>query len=555
MSIADLRTRAQALRQLSSRPMRTETLALLASLFFTAACNSAFWSALTKHEPSTAGDAVHLVFFTGLLLTSLQWLLLLLVVNRWTAKPLLFLLCCLSAPAVYFMSNYGVYIDTAMARNVFETDAREAGELLSWSMLPYWLGYAVLPGLVLWRIRFVRDGLRRAIVVRAASLLAGVALAAIAAWVVMDELAPVVRERVGLRFLVTPSNLVVAGTRAAFDQAAGTAGGPLERRVIAADARRAVPAAGRRPQAVVLVVGETVRAADWGLNAKARNTTPQLATRGLVNFPRVVSCGTDTATSLPCMFSARGRAHYDEDKIRHSESLLHVLARVGVGVLWRDNQSGCKGVCDGLPTEDLSRSTHPGLCDANRCFDGILLEGLRERIAAMPGDSLIVLHMLGNHGPAYYQRYPAEFRRFTPTCDTTELAECSREALVNTYDNGILYADHVLAKLVDELAGIASHDTAMLFVSDHGESLGEKHLYLHGVPYAIAPREQTRVPMAMWISPGFAESQRVDLACLSRAAQAEAVSHDNLFHTLLGMFDVQTKAYVASQDVMAACRG
>ena len=552
MRISDLPRHAQALWQGGSRPIHTEILALLISLFFTLTGNGAFWSALTVHKPIFLADTVYLMFFTGLLMTGLQWLLLLLVINRWTAKPLMFLLLCLSAPAVYFMSKYGVYLDKAMVRNIFETDMREASELFDWAMVPYWLGYALLPGLLLWRLTIARTSLRRAFNMRAASILVAIIMVAAGLWPVMNQLVPAFREHKELRYLVTPSNFLISSVRLMAAQPVAMAGEPAKREITAPDAHIAIT--GRKPQAVVLVIGETVRAANWGLNGYPRQTTPELATRDLINFRRVISCGTDTATSLPCMFSPYGRANYDEDRIRRSESLLHVLNRVGVRVLWRDNQSGCKGVCDGLSVEDASTAAEPGLCDGKRCFDGILLQGLKERIAAAQGDTLIVLHMLGNHGPAYYQRYPSDFRRFTPTCDTTDLASCSHEALVNTYDNAILYTDHILAALIDELNGITSHDTAMLYVSDHGESLGEKSLYLHGVPYAIAPDEQTHVPMAMWLSSRLAESLRVTPSCLTRLAQTETVSHDHLFHTLLGLFGVQTQAYDATLDMMKECK-
>jgi len=193
------------------------------------------------------------------------------------------------------------------------------------------------------------------------------------------------------------------------------------------------------------------------------------------------------------------------------------------------------------------------LCKGDRCFDAILLRALKEKIASTAGDLLIVLHTLGNHGPAYYQRYPDEFRQFTPTCDTTDLASCSREALINTYDNAILYTDHVLATLIEELKTVTTHDTGMLYVSDHGESLGENNLYLHGIPYVIAPREQTRVPMVLWLSPELLARQNRDAKCIASRAKTTAITHDYLFHTLLDLFDVHTRMYEPALDVLAGC--
>jgi lipid A ethanolaminephosphotransferase len=308
-----------------------------------------------------------------------------------------------------------------------------------------------------------------------------------------------------------------------------------------------------------MVVGETARAASWGLSGYARQTTPQLAqVPGLLNFADVTACGTSTEVSLPCMFAPVGRRDYDEARIRGSQSLLHVVARAGVQVLWRDNQSGCKGVCEGLPSEAVSAATAPGLCQGGRCWDEALVRGLDERLRALGATpdttQLLVLHMLGNHGPSYFRRYPAAFERFTPTCRDDDLGRCTREQIVNAYDNALLYTDHVLATLIATLAARSELvDSTLLFVSDHGESLGEKNLFLHGVPHAIAPREQTQVPMVMWWSEGFGHDTGLDTACVRQRATQHA-EHDHLFHTLLGWLDVRTALYQPSLDLMTGCR-
>jgi lipid A ethanolaminephosphotransferase len=305
---------------------------------------------------------------------------------------------------------------------------------------------------------------------------------------------------------------------------------------------------------MVLVVGETARAANWGLNGYARQTTPELAQLPVINFPDVTSCGTNTEVSVPCMFAPVGRRDYDAARIRGSESLLHVLARAGVAVLWRDNQSGCKGVCEGLPQEEIVKLDPPGLCSDGRCLDEALLAGLDERLATAKGTQLLVLHMLGNHGPSYFRRYPPAFERFKPACTKDDLQLCSREEVVNAYDNALLYTDHVLARVIAKLHGAAARvDSALLFVSDHGESLGENNLYLHGMPYAIAPDVQTRVPMVMWLSSGLPADAGLDPDCLRRRA-AQPATHDNLFHTILGLLDVKTALYDPAWDLAQACR-
>jgi lipid A ethanolaminephosphotransferase len=313
-------------------------------------------------------------------------------------------------------------------------------------------------------------------------------------------------------------------------------------------------AARNRPLLMVLVVGETARAANWGLSGYVRQTTPELARLPVVNFSRVSACGTSTEVSLPCLFAPVGRRNYSEARIRGHDSLLHLLARAGVAVHWRDNQSGCKGVCDGLPGDVVEALSAPGLCRDGYCFDEGLLIGLDRRLAQAQGTQLLVLHMIGSHGPSYFRRYPAAFARFVPACEHDDLQRCTREQIVNAYDNTLLYTDHVLAQLIALLRAHADTvDSGLLYVSDHGESLGESGLFLHGMPQAIAPDVQTQVPLVMWWSDGFARATALDDACMRKQA-TQPMAHDHVFHTLLGLLDVHTALYEPAWDASAPCR-
>jgi lipid A ethanolaminephosphotransferase len=388
-----------------------------------------------------------------------------------------------------------------------------------------------------------------------ALLLAGAAAAlALALLWQFQPLAALTRNHKEVRYLVTPANTLWSlGSVLAAD----ARGAAQPRRPIGLDAQPGASSMTQpRPRLVVLVVGETARAANWGLSGYARQTTPQLAQLPVINFGNVGACGTSTEVSVPCMFAPVGRRDYDEARIRGSESLLHVAARAGVAVHWRDNQSGCKGVCAGLPNDRVDAAVAPGLCQDGRCWDEGLLRGLDERLNALAAGrstQLLVLHMLGNHGPSYFRRYPKAFERFTPTCQDDDLSRCTSEQIVNAYDNALLYTDHVLASLIGTLqAHAGSVDSAVLFVSDHGESLGEKNLFLHGVPYAIAPREQTQVPMVAWFSDGFVRSTGLGLDCLRERARQPA-SHDHLFHTLLDLLDVSTSLYAPALDFVHDC--
>lgn len=536
------------------RPLQvsTATLTLGASLFFALACNGSFLAgALAGRSWSERSTWV----FAGALLVMLvclHVLVLSLVMHRAIARPLLSMLVIATAFATYYMQRYRVFLDPSMLRNVLATNPAEAGELLGWGLLPHLLLYAAVPLAVLWRIEVRRTSVLRAILARLAVLAISAGLLVASLLLVFQDFSALMRNHKELRYLITPANFLYSTARVV---ASGSREARAERMAVGADARLDGTWNGStRPVLMVLVVGETARAANWGLSGYARQTTPQLATSNVINFPDVSACGTDTETSLPCMFSAIGRRDYDEDRIRTSESLLHVLRRAGFSVVWRDNQSGCKGVCDGLPQEPLNQSTVPQLCSDGRCHDEILLRGLDSIAQDSQGNLVVVLHMLGNHGPAYYARYPDAFKLYRPTCDTGELRKCSVEQIVNSYDNALLYSDHVLSRTIAFLNERAYRfDTALLYISDHGESLGEKGLYLHGVPYAIAPDEQIKVPMVWWLSQAFLARFSLNRSCLEGQA-AKPWSHDNLFHSVLGLLRVETRDYDRKLDISGPCR-
>ena len=141
-----------------------------------------------------------------------------------------------------------------------------------------------------------------------------------------------------------------------------------------------------------------------------------------------------------------------------------------------------------------------------------------------------------------------------PECATNQVQDCPREQIINAYDNSILYTDYFLSQVIHFLQKNSSqYNTVLLYMSDHGESLGENGIYLHGLPYKIAPDTQIHIPFIMWLSPEFASNFNIDTACLKQHSN-EAYSHDNLFHSVLGMLDIQTGEYDAELDIFNRCR-
>jgi lipid A ethanolaminephosphotransferase len=537
------------------RPMlRVETVVLVVIAWLLATLNGAWWAAAGAGREWSEPANWLFVAAIFVALVALHFVLLAPVSNRWTVRPLLTLIVIASAATAYFMRTYAVMIDPTMIQNVLHTDTHEAKELLSWAMVGSVLLWSALPVAFIWWVRIRHEPWLRSVLIRVAAVAGALLIGVGSILVVARDFTSLMRTHRELRYLITPGNylwgLVEGVVHGARDVHA-------PRELVGTDAQVIRLATGpTKPSVFVLVIGETVRAANFSLmGTYTRDTTPELARLDVVAFRQVKSCGTSTEVSVPCMFSPWGREDYDERRIRNAQGLLDVLARAGYAVKWIDNQSGCKRVCEGAGIEyqKIAPSFAPDLCTGDECHDEVLVRRLQAELAQVQKSTVIVLHMMGNHGPAYYLRYPPEFRRFTPDCATAELRTCSREQVVNAYDNAVLYTDHVLAGLLSTLAGATAFDTALMYVSDHGESLGEDGLYLHGMPYAIAPHVQTHVPMIAWLSPSFAADHAVNIGCV-RGKADDNLSHDNLFHSVLGLLDVQTKVYQGTRDIFEGCR-
>ena len=475
-------------------------------------------------------------------------------------RPLASLLVLVAAFNSHFMWQYGVVIDTHMMINVVQTDVREARDLLSWPLLFTVLALAGPPLWWIWRAPWPwplssRLGSRGVLLL----LTLGVALAALMAG--YQPLASAMRLHKDLRFMISPFNTLVATAQVLGKQGAQTAQ-PLK--PVGQDAHLGASYATQtRPLLLMVVVGETARAQNWGLNGYARQTTPSLsgweARGGLVNFPQTISCGTSTQVSVPCMFSALSRSEGGNEDT-NSENLLDVLQRAGLGVYWIDNQAGCKGVCDRVPHARVADVPIPALCEGGECLDEAMMHGLDARVASLDPlrrsrGVVLVMHQMGSHGPAYTKRSPAKRKPFQPECQDVTLSGCEPEQLVNAYDNSIAYTDRFLAHALSWLRAQSTkgqYDTGLIYASDHGESLGENGLYLHGVPYSLAPQQQVHVPMVAWLSPGLQERSGVNPACLRERA-AQPVSHDNLFHSVLGLMDVQTRVRKDDLNLFAPC--
>lgn len=521
---------------------------LVAALFLVCCANASLWRAFTSALGSTSGRWLVLAV-AGVILVLIFNSLLSLFSFRRIHKPLLIVVIGIAAISSYYMGSYRIVINGQMITNLLETDFREASEQLSWALFGHLMVWAALPSGVLMLTQIRYRPWRRELLMRCGVV--GVSLALVAVLLLANFKALVLfgREHRELRMYVNPTYPIYSLFKTLRTDYGPRRKEPL--RVIAADAKR-TPVRVANRTAVIYVVGETARAEQFSLNGYRRETNPELRKRNVISFTDVKACGTDTADALPGMFSHLEKRRYSPREAKKYENLLDVLQRAGVEVLWRDNNSGSKAIADRVKYESLSRERDAVLCPSGECYDEILLQNLDQLLRDNKGDLLVVLHQKGSHGPSYYKRSPQEFKLFLPECDREDVQNCDRQSIINAYDNTIVYTDHVLARLIDLLAA-QGYPTAMLYVSDHGESLGENNIYLHGLPRAIAPRQQTHVPLIFWASPDYFEAKTIDPVLLA-SSRSQSYSHEYLFHSLLGLFDVQTAIYQTNLDLFFPAR-
>ncbi|HHS89386.1 MAG TPA: phosphoethanolamine--lipid A transferase [Rhodobacteraceae bacterium] len=525
------------MKRFSTSPI---TLALLVSLFITIADNAVFWSSLNGRldllDLKALGFA--LTFFS--LIAGLLMLIFLIFGQRYLLKPVLILFLLVSAVVSYF-NGIGVVIDDSMLRNVLETirdqNTNEATELLSRSLLLHLSMYGLLPALLVALVHIRYHKPVPELLTRVAASATVVVVIATLVMLNFKYLTYFSRENRDLRMTITPF-FPMSSIAKLVRKSHAFADTPFQK--IGDDAR--LVHSGKR-RLGIMVVGETARADHFSLNGYPRETNPELEKiDDIISFKDAWSCGTSTAYSVPCMFSFLGKNEYTPGKAAKQSNVLDVLQEAGVNVTWIDNNSSCKGVCERVNSVNLHHDFDPAspYFSHDEYLDEILLDGLDKKVEASNGDVLLVFHVMGSHGPAYYRRYPDQAAKFKPACESNSPHECDDAAVTNSYDNTIVYTDHVLARIIDFLKQHSDeYDTFMLYASDHGESLGENGVYLHGLPYMLAPDAQKHVPIIAWLSNDIRQNEQLDDDSLQHCS-GRPVSHDNLVYTLLDLFDVQT---------------
>lgn len=505
--------------------MSVNRLLLLTCSFIVFFDNFVFWGKVFQRIDffKTAGFGFFLSF--SALFFALLYLMLLLFSHKYTLKVFLSIVLIVSAIIGYF-SELGVVFDQFMLTNIVdnikEQNTQETLELLSIPLMIHMGIFAFIPVALLWLVKIKRQTFLIESRNRILTTIVVMVICTIMIWSNMKYLTYFGRENRDLRYFINPLFVVNSGVKYIKENYF-----PDKKEKFKMIGNDAVINEAKKQKTVgIFIVGETARADHFSLNGYKKLTNPKLVKQNIMNFSNVASCGTSTAYSVPCMFSLLGKNDYSPQKADNQSNVLDILQTAGVKVFWLDNNSSCKGVCTRIENKNILSQGK---------FDISMLDGLKSYIDKQESDVLVVLHSLGSHGPRYYKRYPKAFEVFTPVCKNTP-EKCTNEEVNNAYDNSILYTDYLIDSTI-QLMKKNYLNSFVFYTSDHGESLGEKSVYLHGLPYIIAPKEQTHVPMLAW----FSDEKSGDIN--------QSLSHDNISHSLLGLFKVKTKVYDKALDV------
>lgn len=516
----------------------SKNLILIYSFISVLIFNWAFFHNLYIAEAGIGGSLVAII-----LLICLSNILYAILFVRYIAKPLLILLIIGNTVALYFMNTYNAAIDKIMIINALQTDKGEVGELLSWNMLLYALFILVAVVFVLkLRINFAplkQELKQRSIIILISTILGGLIFTPF-----YKKIDVFMSENKELRYYILPSNYISS----TFSVIKMMHKHPDKLKILTENVtvKPYWPNNGRK-NLFVFILGETARAANFSLHGYHRPTNKPLSPyqKDMIVFDKMQSCGTSTAISVPCIFSPYPRKEFKNKLTSYSENVLDVFKEIGYEVIWKDANSGCKGVCNRVKTEIY--------CEYGTCMDIEMNQNFAEQVKKANKDMFVVFHQRGSHGPMYSNRYPLEFELYKPACKDEDIKNCPKETVINAYDNSIYYTSYVIADMLEQLKPLENkYNIVVLYTSDHGESLGEDGKYLHGSVYESAPALQKEVPFFIWMPKSASKGLSLNRECLNKKIH-QPVSHDNIFHSLLGLGGIKIPEYDESLDIFAHC--
>ena len=419
----------------------------LTAFFWTACFNAPIVSSIIKSASADKNNLLPtlilaLAVSVSVFFLSMSIIALLGLLPRLIFKGLMILLTLLGATSLVVWLYYGIAMTPDMVRNFLATDFHEASGYWSWSLALNFI-LITLPGLLLInRLRSSRrpESKLKRLGICVVTLLCGVFVL----FVQLQPFSALMRGDKSLRYLFAPVNIVYSTSSTLLrDQ------NPEKAQKVIVDASPKAIFTSDKPTLFVVLIGETARSANWQLASYEKPTNPELSKLNIINIPKVQACGTSTDVSLPCMLSRVGRRDYDRKRILSEESLPSLLKRSGFSVTWVDNQSGCKGTCDGVrvtkPTLD------PLYCQAGSCMDGVFNRSVDDAFNALETQrhAVLFLHMMGSHGPAYYKRSTESEKVFGKECTDPTFKSCSKESIRAAYDSSIRYTDRVVPQITE----------------------------------------------------------------------------------------------------------
>lgn len=530
--------------------LTTNQLLLLTCCYIALILNIPFLMKMTSAITALDNYSVLFLLSLPIFLLSLTIIIQGMLAFRWVTKPILIATVLCSSLIFYGTITYGIVFDYGMVQNTIETDTAEAFSYVNLHAVLFFAIFGIIPSLIIYTVQLTYKPLFKELLSRLKLIGLSIGTVLLIGLFFYSNYASVGRNNKDLIGYIIPYKMVDASFKFVRNHYFYP---PLKFKVL--DTSPSIERDNNKRHVTVMVLGETARAQSFSLNGYDKPTNQFTEKQGVVSFENMSSCGTATAVSVPCMFSRLDKANYNKRVATAQQNAVDIIHLAGADVLWISNNNGsCKGVCTRVKSQQIDTSKSNPLCDGEYCYDEALLKPLSAKLSELTHENtLIVLHMIGSHGPTYFKRYPKDKRVFTPDCQRSDIQNCSEEQLVNTYDNTIAYTDLVLSKIINQLSQLADKEnieTSLLYISDHGESLGESGVYLHGLPYAFAPQEQTHIPMIYWTDPMQTD---FDLGCLNSLAKSP-ITHDNVFDTLLSIMSVKTKVYDIEKDPFIQCK-
>jgi lipid A ethanolaminephosphotransferase len=431
--------------------------------------------------------------------------------SRFLGKFLLVLFFIISAIAVYFVNTYSVIIDESMIGNVLNTKYEESSSFFSFKLLLYLILFGIVPSFYIVKAKITTIPLKQFFITISLSLLfiIGLAFANASNWLWIDKNSKT------LGGLAMPWSYTVNLSLFYIHESKKNEKEILLPNATIKDNQKSV---------VVLIIGESARSQNFSLYGYSKNTNPLLSKISNLYHFKANSVATYTTAGVKGILE-----HTRTDDLY--EILPNYLFRNNVEVFWRTTNWGEPPIH--IEQYQNREALLPFCKSENSNYDEVLFAGIKEQILASKKNKiLIVLHTSTSHGPTYSKKYPPQFEVFKPVCNSVELGKCSQTELINAYDNTIVYTDYILSNVIENLKQLKQYNSTMIFISDHGESLGEKNLYMHGLPLSIAPKEQYEIPFIVWLS----DSSK-------KLKPNKILSQGHVFHSVLNFLKIESPIY------------